>query len=377
MMSGSLNVGKIAVIGRGLWGSAAARHLAMAGYDVTLVGPPEPEDKRAHSGVFGSHYDEGRITRKNALDPFWVEVSVAAIERYAQIEAQSGIRFYTECGALMAGGQSFMDRIEVGRAKYHVPCEVMDHATLANRFAFFTFPQHFSGAHEPHQAGHISPRKLVAAQVNAAQHFGASILAATVTGLDEQPGHIDVHTDQGVHRFEQVLVAAGYNSDAVLGRASQLDVFARTVAFFEVSEQEAHRLQTMPTLVYDMPEDPYLLPPIRYPDGKFYVKLGGDPTDVPLVGEGDVGDWFRSGGNAQVRDHLHAMIMELMPDLDVCSVTMDACVTSWTKDRRPEISSQSERITICAGGNGAGAKCSDEIGRLGAALLLEKSGEEL
>jgi len=57
----------IAVIGRGLIGSAAARHLAKAGHAVTLIGPDEPADRKAHRGVFASHYDEGRITR--ALDP--------------------------------------------------------------------------------------------------------------------------------------------------------------------------------------------------------------------------------------------------------------------------------------------------------------------
>ncbi len=65
---------RIAVIGRGLWGAAATRHLAMAGADVTLIGPSEPDDKHAHTGVFGSHYDEGRITRKNALDEYWIGV---------------------------------------------------------------------------------------------------------------------------------------------------------------------------------------------------------------------------------------------------------------------------------------------------------------
>ncbi|EPX81093.1 NAD(P)/FAD-dependent oxidoreductase [Litoreibacter arenae] len=365
----------IAVIGRGLWGAAAARHLAMAGQNVTLIGPPEPRDKRGHEGVFGSHYDEGRITRKNALDEYWVGVSTAAIDRYGEIERQSGIRFYTETGAVMAGGEEFMARVDVGRLKHNVPCDALDHQALAARFPFFRFPDHFTGYHESTRAGHVSPRNLVAAQTKAAHCFGAALLEETVTGLEERRDHVEVTTDQDRHRFDQVLVAAGYNTDTVLARAPKLDVYARTVAFFEVSEAEAARLSTMPTLVYDTPEDPYLLPPIRYPDGKLYIKLGGDPEDVPLVGQEDIGDWFRSGGNPQVRDHLHGMIRQLMPDLDIRAVSMEACVTSWTKDRLPEIGRLSDRVAVCTGGNGAGAKCSDETGRLGAALILEKTGE--
>ena len=364
----------IAVIGRGLWGAAAARHLAMAGEDVTLIGPPEPRNKRSHAGVFGSHYDEGRITRKNALDEYWVGVSTAAIDRYSEIERQSGIRFYTETGAVMAGGEGFMARVDVGRLKHNVPCDVLDHQELAQRFPFFRFPAHFTGYHEPTRAGHVSPRNLVAAQTKAAQTFNAKLVEETVTGLDERGDHVEVTTLQGRHRFDHVLVAAGYNTDTVLARPPKLDVYARTVAFFEVSEAEAARLSAMPTLVYDTPEDPYLLPPIRYPDGKLYIKLGGDPEDVPLVTETDIRDWFQAGGNAQVRDHLHAMIRTLMPELDILAVSMEACVTSWTQDRLPEIARLSDRLVVCTGGNGAGAKCSDEIGRRGAALILNETG---
>ena len=94
----------IAVIGAGMIGAAAARHLTQDGHEVVLIGPPEPQDKSTHHGVFGSHYDEGRITR--ALDPwpFWSRASRASIARYCQIEADSGIRFFHETGTVMAGG---------------------------------------------------------------------------------------------------------------------------------------------------------------------------------------------------------------------------------------------------------------------------------
>ena len=51
------------VVGRGMMGAAAARHLAKTGASVALVGRGEPADWKAHDGVFSSHYDSGRITR--------------------------------------------------------------------------------------------------------------------------------------------------------------------------------------------------------------------------------------------------------------------------------------------------------------------------
>lgn len=363
----------IAVLGRGLMGSAAARHLSAQGHDVILIGPGEPKDKRAHQGIFASHYDEGRITRKNALDAFWTEVSEASIARYVEIEAQSGIKFFTEAGALMAGPVDYIGKVNA--AGGHGVALNPKH--LGEQFPFFRFPDDFSGRYEAAGAGHVSPRRLVAAQTEAAKRNGAKIVDGIVTGFKERPDHVQIVTQDDTLRVDRVLVAAGYMTDMLLGRPRHLDVYARTVALFEITEAEAQRLAQMPSLVYSAPESPYLLPPIRYPDGKTYVKLGGDPEDVKLDGEFAIHDWFRSGGNADVRDRLEQMIRTLMPDLAIENVTMDACVTSWTEDRYPEIRNLSDRVTVCTGGNGAGAKCSDELGRRGAALVVETLGENV
>lgn len=362
---------KIGVVGAGLMGSAAARHLAKAGVDVTLIGPGEPENKRTHRGTFGSHYDEGRITRHNALLPFWVEVSKASIARYAEIEAESGLSFFTEAGALMVGSDAWMARVDAAAVLHGVESHALDAGGLAQIFPFFEFAPGQFGAYERRQAGHVSPRNLVAAQQAAALKHGAKRLITEVQNVTGAR----VTTQDGPLEFDHVLVAAGGWTDAILGRAPHLDVYARTVAFFEVSAAEAARLKSMPSLVYEAPEDPYLLPPIRYPDGKIYIKLGGDPEDVRLDGPGAVGDWFRVGGDAQVRDRLEEMIRTLMPSLKIDSVSMEACVTSWTENRLPEIRALGDGLTVCTGGNGAGAKCSDELGRRGAALVLDHLGE--
>lgn len=362
---------KVGVVGAGLMGSAAARHLAKAGLDVTLIGPAEPDNKRTHQGTFGSHYDEGRITRHNALKPFWVEVSKASISRYSEIEAESGISFFTETGAMMVGSDAWMAQVDAAAAAHGVESHPLDAGGLAQTFPFFSFAPDQSGAYERRGAGHVSPRRLVAAQQEAALKHGAKRLITevwNVTGAKVSIGEEKLE-------FDHVLVAAGGWTDAILGRAPLLDVYARTVAFFEVTEAEAARLRTMPSLVYEAPEDPYLLPPIRYPDGKIYIKLGGDPEDVRLDGPGAVGEWFRAGGNAQVRDRLEQMIRTLMPSLKIETVSMEACVTSWTPDRLPEIRALGDRLSVCTGGNGAGAKCSDELGRRGAALVLDHLGE--
>ena len=58
---GSVIMHRVVVIGCGYL-EVATRYLAEQLDGILCVGPDEPQDKKAHGGVFGSHYDEGRMT---------------------------------------------------------------------------------------------------------------------------------------------------------------------------------------------------------------------------------------------------------------------------------------------------------------------------
>ena len=366
---------RIAVVGRGLIGSAAARHLALAGHDTVLIGPCEPEDKATHQGVFGSHYDEGRITRSLATDPYWAEVSAASIARYHEIEAQGGVRFFTPCGALMAGpaDSAFIAETEATVRRSGIRAQRLDRAALARAFPALAFPKDFAGYYEAEGAGHISPRKLVAAQTNAARKHGARIVDAPAEGIEETDKGITVQAGSERIGADRVLVAAGGMTDHLLPEPLDLKVLARTVVFFQLDAAEAKRLSHLPSLVLRMKDaaEPYMLPPISYPDGRVLLKLGGDPVDVPLESAAQIGDWFRSGGNPKVRDHLISLMARLIPDLAASAVHMDPCMTTYSADGYPVIRRLTPRLAVATAGNGAGAKCSDELGRRGALAALD------
>ena len=172
---------------------------------------------------------------------------------------------------------------------------------------------------------------------------------------------------------DEVIVAAGGWTDTLLARKT-LAVYARTVAFHEIGPDEAQRLANMPSAIMESPDDIYILPPIRYPDGKLWLKLGGDPEDVELHGQAAINDWFRSGGNIEIGHYLTGRILEVIPDLKFESRFHRPCVTTWTADRIPEIRRLGPRLTVAAAGNGSGAKCSDELGRMAAEIALEEKG---
>ncbi|WP_323780592.1 FAD-dependent oxidoreductase [Thalassovita sp.] len=365
---------QIAVVGRGLIGSAAARHLAMQGQDVILIGPSEPTEPQRHDGVFGSHYDEGRITRSLDPSPFWSRVSRESIARYEQIEVASGVRFFHETGLIMAGpeGSGPISDVERVAARDGIRCQPFRGTDLAERFAYFSFAGDTLALFEPRRAGHINPRALVRAQGIAAQRAGARILDAVVTGMHETAAGVVVQTAQGEVEADQVLVAAGGFSKALLGEAISLKVYARTVLLLEVDAAEQARLAGMPPLIWLGPEgeDPYLLPPIRYPDGKTWLKIGGDPENVALETDQDMRDWFRSGGNPEVGAYLDEAIRARMPELRCASTRIAACVTSYSDDGQALIDRLSARVSVATAGCGKAAKNSDELGRLGGEVVL-------
>ena len=374
---------KFIVIGRGMMGAAAARHLARQTNGVAVIGPDEPEQRKTHEGVFASHYDEGRITRTIDPDPNWARLANRSIARYRELERESGIAFYSQVGCLVvgpkrSGEEPYIADVAAAAETLRVKTALLDDDSLRARFPFFAFPAGSEGVHEPQGAGHISPRRLVRAQSLLAEKVGAKVLKETVISIREEHGLAVVKTSEGnVYRAEKALLAAGGFSitQSLLETPVDMKVRGRTVVFFEISEADAMAFGSMPSLIYKSPGDVesiYLLPPIRYPDGKYYIKIGGDPDDYDIRGDAEMRAWFRTDGRASVREHLTRIIHRLIPDLRPLSVSSAACVTSYSPSNYPMIDyTASPNIAVMTGCSGTSAKSSDEIGRLGAELLLD------
>jgi glycine/D-amino acid oxidase-like deaminating enzyme len=373
------------VVGKGLIGSAAGRYLSATGEKVALIGPDEPADRQTHRGVFASHYDQGRITRILDEDLTWARLAQRSIDQYRFIERESGIQFYHPVGGLQVGptpgtSDDFIAKTEAVGHRVRADFKTYTGDALPRAVPHYRFPAGTTGLLETGGAGYINPRSLVKAQLKIASRQGAAIIKDTVATVEKKGELVEVRTIAGqTYQAPKVLIAAGAYTNQLLGHKLDLTVRALTILMAEVSEAEVARLAGMPTLIYDLPvydliPSIYMAPPIKYPDGKYYLKIGGNLrpyTNLHTFEE--MLDWFHTQGNPMEGKALKAILQAIVPGLKALSFQTKPCVTTYTPGDHPFIGAIDDGfIYVAAGGCGSAAKSSNEIGHI-AARLVEKS----
>ncbi len=379
---GMTNTLDVAVIGAGMIGSSAARWLARAGLKVAAVGPGEPLDWQKHSGVWASHYDQGRITRISDPSHTWGWLAARSIEQYAQIELESGIRFHYAVGQARitpdadAPGDSLKAAITVGQA-LGANMDLLDEAGLRARFPFLGIPQGARGLHEHAPAGYVNPRALVAAQLRGAALAGAQLIPQRVIDLESAAGGWRMRLADGSQLMSsRVLVTTGSFSNLLLGRKLKLDIMLRTVLMATLDADEQARLAALPSLIWRLDRHPvfksfYSAAPTQYPDGSVRFKIGGEQW-VPNMGtsEAELNAHFHSEGNVEEIAALHDVTAQILPGLRAAEWNTRPCVWCHSAHGNPYVDELEPGLYSAVGDAGASAKSCVEIGRM-AALLAQ------
>ena len=371
----------IAIIGAGLFGSAAARHLSEQHEGVVLIGPGEPAQPKTHHGVFASHYDVSRLTRIVDPDLLWGTLAKRSVARYRDIEHRSSIRFYHDIGYMMVtpGGLgtewfNFPAMREVA-ADLRVDLEELDDAALQQRFPYLRFTPGSGAMLQAQDAGYINPRRLVEAQQGVARAQGATVLREEVVQVHRRGGQVEIKTRSGeTVQANRVLIATGASTNAARLLAHRLDTQVRA-AMIMVTEVMPEAQEAYPSILYAKTDgqEPFwglLMPPITYPDGRSYIKtMDGYYGPAPLEGYDALGTWSRSNGHEDHHPVLQRALREVYPSLQVVSTHFKPCLITDTASRYPYIDMVDDRIGMVVGGNGKSAKSSDEIGRLAAEMI--------
>ncbi|KAG7160367.1 uncharacterized protein LOC121876257 [Homarus americanus] len=387
-MAGSVQMTfDLVVVGSGLMGSAAARHAAsIPNTSVCLIGPAEPQT-RASRQIFGCWYDEGRVYRRIAAEHTWSVLAQQSVARYTHLEHLSGVRFHEEVGYVHAtpDAAEYQELMKCGRDQGLNTLDLT--RSWRKHFPFFNFPQESYIFWEKSNAGHLSPRNLVRAQQVVARRCGAQVMPQVVSTVRpaHEPSHRwEVVTEGGeVVRAWRVLVAVGGSASlrplfrhVAPGLQPHLQLRTQTVAYFRISDQEAHRLRYMPTLFtncrFEDLDGGYALPPIKYPDGRWYLKVSHNRRhEEVLVTEDQVTKWYRRAtGIPECVAKLTRFLHHLLPDVQFEEVSGDGCLTSHTPNQEPYIDIIAQGFGVALGGNRWAAKSSDEIGRLAARLVV-------
>lgn len=390
----------VAVIGAGMFGSAAAKYLSKDGARVAIIGPAEPQDKpsRDIQRVFGAYYDQARITRRLGWDDVWGATDSRSLNRFRQIENESGISFFFEQGSLVLMAKSITHRTEAilaQCAKQNIPIEHMSEHELSNKFSYINLPslaQGTEGLYEKHMAGYLNPRNLVQAQLEIAKKNHALLYRSTIINVKKEKSdnlwHLQLAKDNDTEEIcaKSVLVTTGaftnYNNILPFGCKLDLSVFTEPNLMFEVSKEDIQQLHDMPTTVIVDPNDTgnenkssYLLPPIEYPDGKSYIRIG--PGMQPIVEQlfslEDMRKWYTKQEITQKQyNFLFELLTTLLPNIRPVSIRQASCLIEKTPSHYPYIGQINDDSSyhVAVGGNGHGARGSDEIGKIAADLVL-------
>jgi glycine/D-amino acid oxidase-like deaminating enzyme len=343
--------------------------------------------------VFGAHFDEGRITRILDWDTSctWAHIALKSIERYVKLERESGIDFYNEIGVLYVANEDheFLSKIETVAHKMNILYDKFNGTQLKWKFPFLQVPEDAIGILEKRRAGYINPRKMIEAQNIIAKKNGAILMDDIVHSIKKiNQGIMEVKTCLGNTFYsKKVLVTAGAfsNFHELLEKKVDFELVCITVALLELDEIDQKRFQNLPCFLYkygSSKDNFYILPPIKYPDGKVYLKVGHNSENYfynKLKTHQEVNQWYNEQGNKEAIEHVLKLVYQTLPGLTPLSIHTDTCVWDVTPSRQLYVDMINSNIGVACGGNGAAAKSSDEIGRLASQMLIDclsKSNDE-
>ena len=371
----------VIVVGRGMFGSAAARHAAERGAAVIAIGPTGPAD--GPHRVYSSHDDAARLTRLQDRDERWAPVTARAVSAYPALEAASGVDFHRPVGCLIAsrpgGDGRNPDPIAFLRDHdlTHESWEPGDRS-WRDRWPELDLPASHAVAYEPGPAGYIRPKALIEAQEVLTARAGGALVDDTVVEV-ARPDDGFVVTTAGGRRLTagRVIVATGAfaNHLDVLPRPVDIELKTEVIILGEVTPDDSANLADYPTVKYlndgtDL-DAIYMTPPLRYPDGRHCIKMGANTRlDTRPTQLAEIHEWFESDPDADYLPLLEPALRALWPAVDFVSMQTKPCIVTYTPERYPLIDEIEPGLLVATAGNGGGAKGADAWGEMAAALAL-------
>ena len=113
------------------------------------------------------------------------------------------------------------------------------------------------------------------------------------------------------------------------------------------------------------------MPPVLYPDGKYYAKIGHSFGDSLPINKESLTLWFQSDGDSTRAEWLKDTMKNLLPGISFNSFSSKSCVTTKSPTGKQFIDQfEDTQIFSLLADNGNCAKSADEVGSIATEFLL-------
>lgn len=230
---------------------------------------------------------------------------------------------------------------------------------------------------EPSPSGYINPRQLICAQLSSFKKNKGTVIVDTVIDINLTDHLYRIETFSGEIFFaKKVLLTPGafVNFFHLTEKKLSLLLKSETILLAKVSAEEAERLSSLPSLLYEIDnfdlKNIYLIGPVLYPDGNYYIKMGCNlPEDIYFENLEDVQEWFTGGNSNLSIEKLKAALLTIMPTLKATGFKTSRCIITRTPSGKAYIGAIDKNMFVVAGCNGYSAMCSDALGNIAAHLV--------
>ena len=347
---------RVIVVGAGIYGLGAARRMALAGADVTVL------EAREAGGPYAASAGSTRVLRfEYGPDTHYTDLVLRARTGWRELERLLGETLYDERGMLwfaIEESRYLLDSLQTC-ADAGLPVHLLDPAEAQRRFPAFSLDGVAAVLHDE-AGGVLHARRATLGMARLARAAGVTLReGAAVRSVSD--GVVEL-ADGSSERADQVLVATGaWTSSLVdlpIRSTQQLNVYLRVAT------------DGVPVWTYDL--DVYGMSD----DGGAGLKVGGhaigpdiDPDDPAR----------RVAPEAEVRRLAEAARRRLpglpWPEGELQLRGADVCCYALTPTEAPIIDRIDERTVVCAGFSGHGFKFGSVLPSAAGDLVLGAAPE--
>lgn len=369
------------VIGLGAMGSATTYQLAKAGGKVLGIDQFAPPHKE------GSTHGDTRITRLAIGEGLeYVPLVKRSHELWREIEQETGQELLTQCGGLIMTvtngyGQhnsgDFLQNTYDAADKYGIKHEKLTNEQIKERFPQFNVQSDERGYYEP-EAGYLRPERCVAAQLELAKKYGATLnLNEKVLSYEAGDSSVTVTTDKGTYTADKLIISAGpWITDLLPEYKDIFKIHRQVLYWFDIADKANYeQYRDMPIFIWEFNNERYDnfygFPAIDGPDGG--VKMATETYDTDTSPD----TIPREVPPAEVQAMYDHYVKNQFPGLSSKCVKAVTCMYTDTPDAKFVIDyhPQHRNVIVASPCSGHGFKHSAAIGEVLSQLVTKDASD--